>query len=111
MTEQPTVIFQPSGRRGQVARGTSLRAAARSLGVDIESICAENSTCGKCKVVVQEGAFERYGITSSLEHLSPPSLEEKGYFEERKAMLAARGWHAGQVRLACQAKVLGDVLI
>ncbi len=59
MTEQHTVIFQPSGRRGQVPHGTSVRAAGRALGVDIESICAENSTCGKCKVLIQEGTFDR----------------------------------------------------
>ncbi len=111
MTEQPTIIFQPSGRRGQVARGTNVRAAARSLGVDIESICAESSTCGKCKVLVQEGTFERYGVTSSREHLSPPNMEEAGYLAEHRQVLAGRGWNVEQVRLACQAKVLGDVLI
>ncbi|HEX8992524.1 MAG TPA: ASKHA domain-containing protein [Anaerolineales bacterium] len=111
MTDQHTAIFQPSGRRGLVPHGISVRAAARSLGVDIESICAENSTCGKCKVLVQDGTFERYGITSRREHLSPPNLEESGYFGERPELLAARGWQMGQVRLACQARVLGDVLI
>ena len=111
MTEQHTIIFQPSGRRGQVAHGTSVRAAGRSLGVDIESICAENSTCGKCKVLVQEGTFDRYGITSRRDHLSPPNMEENSYFSERRELLASRGWQMGQVRLACQARVLGDVLI
>ncbi len=108
MTEQHTVIFQPSGRRGQVPHGTSVRAAGRALGVDIESICAENSTCGKCKVLIQEGTFERYGITSSAEHLSPPGMEEQAYLAEHPR-LARPG--EGQVRLACQAKVLGDLLI
>ncbi len=111
MTEQHTIIFQPSGRRGQVPHGISVRAAGRSLGVDIESICAENATCGKCKVLIAEGSFERYGITSSRSHLSPPSMEEADYFAQRPEMLAQHGWQPGQVRLACQAKVLGDVLV
>ncbi|HTP02396.1 MAG TPA: ASKHA domain-containing protein [Anaerolineales bacterium] len=111
MTEQHTIIFQPSGRRGQVPHGMNVRAAARSLGVEIESICAENSTCGKCKVLVQEGEFQRYGITSSREHLSAAGREESTYFGQRAGLLAARGWEPGQVRLACQARVLGDVLI
>ncbi len=111
MTEQHTVIFQPSGRRGQVPHGISVRAAARSLGVDIESICAENATCGKCKVLIEEGTFERYGITSSQQHLSPPGMEEACYFAERQELLKERGWQPGQVRLACQAKVLGDLLV
>ena len=64
MTDQHIVILQPSGRRGQVEEGKSVREAARELGVEIESICAENATCGKCMVLVEEGRFERYGIES-----------------------------------------------
>src|SRR5581483_6543376 len=111
MTQKHTVILQPSGRRGEVDEGTNLRNAARQLGADIESICAENGTCGKCKVLVEEGTFERYGITSSRENLTPIRAEEAAYFAHHPKMLATRGWQAGQVRLACQAKVRGDVLI
>lgn len=109
--KQHLVILQPSGRRGHVDAGVSLREAARQLGVEIESICAENATCGKCKVVVEDGTFERYGITSKREHLSAPSAEETDYFRRRPKMMAANGWDVGQVRLSCQAKVLGDVLV
>ncbi len=91
--------------------GISLREAARQLGVEIESICAENATCGKCKVIVEEGTFARYGITSRREHLSSPSVEEIDYFRRRPKMMAANNWEVGQVRLSCQAKVLGDVLV
>jgi len=105
------VILQPSGRRGHVEDGVSLRAAARELGVDIESICAENATCGKCKVLVEEGNFERYGITSRREHLTPVTADEADYFARRPKLLEAQGWQVGQVRLSCQAKVHGDVLI
>ena len=105
------VILQPSGRRGHVEDGVSLRAAARELGVDIESICAENATCGKCKVLVEEGTFERYGITSHREHLSPVTADEADYFARRPKLLEAHGWQVGQVRLSCQAKIHGDVLI
>ena len=62
MTKKHTVILQPSGSRGQVDEGTSIRAAARDLGVEIESICAENATCGKCMILVEEGRFEKYNI-------------------------------------------------
>jgi uncharacterized 2Fe-2S/4Fe-4S cluster protein (DUF4445 family) len=94
-----------------VDEGVSLREAARQLGVEIESICAENATCGKCKVVVEEGTFERYGITSKREHLSEPSAEETDYFFRRPKMMAANSWEVGQVRLSCQAKILGDILV
>jgi uncharacterized 2Fe-2S/4Fe-4S cluster protein (DUF4445 family) len=111
MSKKHLVILQPSGRRGHVDEGTSLREAARQLGVEIESICAENATCGKCKVVIEEGTFDRYGITSKREHLSLPSAEEADYFRRRPQMMAANNWEAGQVRLSCQARVLGDVLV
>jgi uncharacterized 2Fe-2S/4Fe-4S cluster protein (DUF4445 family) len=111
MTNKHLVILQPSGRRGLVDEGVSLRAAARVLGVEIESICAENATCGKCMVLVEEGRFEKYNILSKREHLSPVGEDEKAYFARRPKLLQDRGWEVGQVRLSCQACVLGDVLI
>ena len=111
MTKKHTVILQPSGRRGQVDEGTSVRAAARDLGVEIESICAENATCGKCMVLVEEGRFEKYNIESKREHLSPMGTDERAYLERRPKLLKDKGWEIGQVRLSCQCKVLGDVLI
>jgi uncharacterized 2Fe-2S/4Fe-4S cluster protein (DUF4445 family) len=111
MTDKHLVILQPAGRRGHIEDGTNLRAAARELGVEIESICAENATCGKCKVLVEEGMFEKYGITSKREHLSPVDADEAAYWDRRPKLLESRGWEVGQVRLSCQAKVHGDVLI
>ncbi len=111
MIKKHTVILQPSGRRGQVDEGTSVRAAARELGVEIESICAENATCGKCMVLVEEGRFEKYNIDSKRDHLSPMSAEERAYLMRRPKLLKDKGWEIGQVRLSCQCKVLGDVLI
>ena len=111
MTKKHTVILQPSGRRGQVDEGTSIRAAARDLGVEIESICAENATCGKCMILVEEGRFEKYNIDSKRENLSPMGREERAYLERRPKLLKDKGWEIGQVRLSCQCKVLGDVLI
>jgi uncharacterized 2Fe-2S/4Fe-4S cluster protein (DUF4445 family) len=111
MTKKHTIILQPSGRRGQVDEGTSVRAAARELGVEIESICAENATCGKCMVLVEEGRFEKYNIDSKRENLSPIGTEERAYLARRPKLLKDKGWEIGQVRLSCQCKVLGDVLI
>jgi uncharacterized 2Fe-2S/4Fe-4S cluster protein (DUF4445 family) len=111
MANKHTVILQPSGRRGQVDEGMSIRAAARELGVEIESICAENATCGKCMVLVEAGRFEKYNIDSQRDHLSPVGVEERAYLTRRPKLLKDKGWEIGQVRLSCQCKVLGDVLI
>jgi uncharacterized 2Fe-2S/4Fe-4S cluster protein (DUF4445 family) len=105
------IILQPSGRRGQIDEGTSVRRAARELGVEIESICAENATCGKCMVLIEEGRFEKYNIDSKRENLSPVGTEERAYLERRPKLLKDKGWEIGQVRLSCQCKILGDVLI
>src|SRR5512147_1003404 len=111
MTKKHTIILQPAGSRGQVEEGQSIRSAARDLGVEIESICAENATCGKCMILVEEGRFEKYNIDSKRDNLSPITREERVYLERRPKLLKDKGWEIGQVRLSCQCKVLGDVLI
>lgn len=111
MTQMCKVALLPSGIYGLAAKGTSVRTASRALGVDIESICADNSTCGKCKVLIEDGKFDRFDIKSSRAHLSPLAAEELEYFAARSKLLAEKGWQVGQVRLACQAKIRGDVVI
>jgi len=96
------VIFMPSGRRGRVERGQSLLEAARQMGVEIESICGGRLTCGKCKVQVEAGLFQKHGLTSQASHLSPPSQEEQD--------LLAR-LHSSACRLSCAATIQGDLLI
>ena len=111
MTQKHNIILQPSGSRGQVEEGQSIRSAARDLGVEIESICAENATCGKCMVLIEEGRFEKYNIDSKRENVSPVTTEEAAYFARRPKLLKDKGWEVGQVRLSCQCKIQGDVLI
>ncbi|HSR47142.1 MAG TPA: 2Fe-2S iron-sulfur cluster-binding protein, partial [Anaerolineales bacterium] len=96
------LVLMPSGRQGDVAHGLDLLAAARSLGVDLESICGGRQTCGKCQVIVEDGAFAKHAITSSADHLSPPEATEAAYSAEHGIV--------GR-RLACAARVLGDALI
>src|ERR1044072_3314317 len=102
MANKHTVILQPSGRRGQVDEGMSVRAAARELGGGIESICAENGSCGKCMVLIEEGRFEKYNIDSKRENLSPVGTEERAYLMRRPKLLKDKGWEIGQVRLFWQ---------
>jgi uncharacterized 2Fe-2S/4Fe-4S cluster protein (DUF4445 family) len=97
------VIFQPSGRRGEISDGRTIIEASRELGVGIESDCGEARTCGKCKVKLEQGFFETYGITSLPQNLSPFTEEEEKFIDERDR-------NAGY-RLSCAAKIMGDVLI
>ncbi|NJD55554.1 MAG: DUF4445 domain-containing protein [Nitrospirae bacterium] len=98
-----TIIFQPSGRRGLVPEGTTILDASRKLGVDIEAVCGELIVCGKCRVKIMEGKFQKEDITSSMNHLS--SLDEK----EKKVL--KRKDAEEHVRLACCTKIYGDVLV
>jgi uncharacterized 2Fe-2S/4Fe-4S cluster protein (DUF4445 family) len=100
--DRPHLVMMPSGRRGRVEAGANLLEAARSLGVEIESICGGRQTCGKCQVIVETGHFAKHGIESSEAHLSPAGEVERQYFETH----GIRGR-----RLACAARVIGDVLI
>jgi uncharacterized 2Fe-2S/4Fe-4S cluster protein (DUF4445 family) len=104
MGKQHLVIFQPSGRRGLVDEGTTIKEASRGLGVDIESICGEKQTCGKCLVRVEEGFFERFGIESHSSHCGPLTASEQRFFTKRKRDPA-------NFRLSCVAPVLGDLLV
>jgi uncharacterized 2Fe-2S/4Fe-4S cluster protein (DUF4445 family) len=97
------VIFQPSGRRGEIPEGKTVLEASRMLGVGIESVCGGKRSCGKCLIHPESGSFERYGITSHPDHLSPFSEEEAGFIGERER---AEGF-----RLACAAVIRGDLLI
>ena len=96
------VIFMPSGRRGRTAVGTTLLDAARESGVDIESICGGRVVCGKCKVKIEEGEFQKHGIHSAASHVTPPGQDEREYLAEH----GMSGY-----RLSCVAHVLGDVLV
>jgi len=70
------VIFTPSGRRGRFEPGTTVLDAARSLGVDLDSVCGGRGLCGRCQVVPAEGSFPKHGIESSDGHLSPRGADE-----------------------------------
>ena len=102
-TKDPLVVFTPSGRRGHFPIGTPVLQAARSLGVDIDSVCGGRGICGRCQVLVSEGEFPKHGLTSKVEHLSPVGKVEQEYCVTQPLTDGRR--------LSCSAQVLGDVVI
>ena len=101
--EDALVVFTPSGRRGRFALGTPVLAAARSLGVDVDSVCGGRAMCGRCQITVMEGDFAKHGVKSTAEHLSAVSETELNY-GRRRTLAADR-------RLSCQARIQGDLVI
>jgi uncharacterized 2Fe-2S/4Fe-4S cluster protein (DUF4445 family) len=97
------IVFTPSGRRGRFRIGTPVLQAARSLGVDIDSVCGGRGICGRCQVVVSEGDFPKHGLTSSAASLCALTEVERGFDGERPLVEGRR--------LSCHAKIEGDVVI
>ena len=97
------IVFTPSGRQGRVPHGTSVLAAARQLGVDIDSVCGGRAMCGRCQVNVGVGEFAKHGIRSGADSLDDVTTVETRYADKR-------GLAAGR-RLSCQAKLCADVVI
>lgn len=102
--KQAKIVFTPSGKRGTFVHGTSVLDAARSLGVDVDSVCGGRAMCGRCQVVCAEGEFAKHAISSKAEHLSPVGEVETRFAERRRNFKAGR-------RLSCQTKIVGDVVI
>jgi uncharacterized 2Fe-2S/4Fe-4S cluster protein (DUF4445 family) len=97
------VIFQPSGKRGKVSPGKTIIDASRDLGAGIESVCGGGKNCGKCKVRIENGFFSADGISSSPGHLSPFEDDENKWIDAKE--------RAAGYRLACAARIRGDVLV
>jgi uncharacterized 2Fe-2S/4Fe-4S cluster protein (DUF4445 family) len=85
------VDFEPAGRRVRVEPGTQLLEAARSAGIGLASVCGGDGTCGRCRVVVMDGA------------LPDPSDAD------RRALSRTEIAHGE--RLACRVPVASDIKV
>ncbi len=97
------VIFQPSGRRGEVDKGINIIEASRRLGVDIETLCGEKRVCGKCKVRIEKGSFEKFGVVSDPSHVSAWQQEEEKFITPEQ--------RTSGYRLGCVAEIQDDILV
>ena len=103
MSNDPLVIFTPSGKRGHFPVGTPVLTAARQLGVDLDSVCGGRGICSKCQVHPSYGDFPKHGVTVRDDALSAWNSVEQRYDDKR-------GLAKGR-RLGCQATVQGDIVI
>ena len=103
MKDKPTIIFTPSGIRGEVPEGTSVLEAARSLGVDLDSVCGGRGICSKCQITPGKGEFPKFAITVGDDAISEWNEVEERYSKKR-------GLAKGR-RLGCQVKIINDVVI
>ena len=97
------VVFTPSGKRGRFVIGTTILSAARSLGVDLDSVCGGRGICGRCQITHTVGEFAKHNILSRSENLSGLSTTEQRYDEKRGLRK--------DCRLGCSSTVQGDLVI
>lgn len=91
----PRVTFiHPQGKSGTVTRNLTLLDAAKELGFSLNHDCGGNASCTTCRVEVQSGN----------ENLSEIDFDEQDLLD-REALSDPRH------RLACQARVQGDVIV
>ena len=79
----PLVVFTPSGRRGRFPVGTPVLQAARSLGVDLDSVCGGRGICSKCQITPAYGDFPKHGVTVRDDALSEWNKVEQRYDDKR----------------------------
>ncbi len=79
MTRFHEIMFQPDGKRGRFQEGTSLLAAARELGIDINAICGGAVSCGKCIVEIQGDRGNVSEVTEEEKKLLGEAMIAQGY--------------------------------
>jgi len=102
-TEAHWVIFTPSGVRARAEDGETVYDVALKAGVDMQSICGGKGLCKRCQVELEPGRHAKYKLNVESKHLSRLTPTEKRAFAE--------GELAETRRLACRARVKGDVVI
>ncbi|AKS46154.1 Uncharacterized 2Fe-2 and 4Fe-4S clusters-containing protein, contains DUF4445 domain [Octadecabacter temperatus] len=103
MSNDPLVVFTPSGKRGHFPTGTPILTAARQLGVDLDSVCGGRGICSKCQITPSYGEFSKHGVTAKDGALSEWNSVEQRY-KDKRGLIDGR-------RLGCQATVQGDIVI
>ena len=88
-----SVQFSPSSARVQVVEGSTLHAAVLRAGLPIASACGGDGLCGRCGVQILDGG----------ERLSPETDGERSAKQRNRI--------EPTLRLACQARVEGDVVV
>ena len=98
-----TIVFTPSGIRGNVKKGTTILEAAQKLSVDLNSICGARGRCSKCQVELTFGEFNKLNIRSK-----ETSVSERN---ETELIYRTKFHLSEERRLGCQTKILGDLVV
>jgi uncharacterized 2Fe-2S/4Fe-4S cluster protein (DUF4445 family) len=92
-----TVVYGGDERAVEVSRDANLGEAIIATGLPLEQPCAGRGTCLKCKVIAQPA------VAGSSDALSP--------LDERELQGLTEAERGADYRLACRARVQGDVIV
>jgi len=90
------IIFLPENKIGEVSEGETVLEAAERLGVALNHECGGVASCSTCRIRVSAGS-------------GPGTVLSDIEIDEREIL--DREQLDGDYRLACQAKVKGDVTV
>ncbi|HEY3176961.1 MAG TPA: 2Fe-2S iron-sulfur cluster binding domain-containing protein [Candidatus Polarisedimenticolia bacterium] len=88
----PHITFQPQGVTATVRKGTTILMAAKGLGIEVRTDC-EFGWCGT----------DPFVILSGIENLSDPDEDERENIRMNH--------FPPNVRMACVAKIQGDIVV
>lgn len=88
------VTFLPMNKTVEAKEGTPLLDIALDHGIELEHNCGGNCACSTCHIIVKEG----------MDHLTPIHVDEEDQLDEADGLTLSS-------RLACQARILGDVVV
>ncbi len=89
----PIVTFLPSGRKQEIAAGTTLYRAALAAGLPVAASCSEEFVCGKCNMKVLSGE----------QSLSPQTRPERELLKRESRPVTDR--------VSCHTVVYGDCVV
>ena len=81
------IDFEPISRRLYYKKNENFYQLLVNSGIRVRSLCGGFGSCGKCKILVQQGN----------EYLIPPTESEKNFLSKEEIR--------GNLRLACQCKI------
>ncbi|MHA1130984.1 MAG: 2Fe-2S iron-sulfur cluster-binding protein, partial [Candidatus Helarchaeota archaeon] len=92
MSKTFIITFQPDGKRVEIKEDQSVLDGAILNGIDITSICGGLGNCGKCKIVL-------------------PDHQQVNAITDKEEKLLTKGEITNGVRLACQTKLKGNIVV
>ena len=94
----PKITIQPLDRTIDAAEGATIMEAARADGLYWPTTCGGEGICTSCACTIESG----------VDNLDPRGRSERKTLGEERGKAALRD---GTLRLACQARVRGDIVV